>query len=96
MLFEHGRGRDARVAGGKHRPAARKFDPVRAGQVKSVKADHEEEIEHHLAAAHGDAAARRQDPGRDFFPGRTPRVPPPAVRALFEPCRFTRNDKTQV
>ena len=95
MLFEHARGRDASIAGGKHRPAAGKFDSVRAGQMKPVKTDHEEEIEHHLAAAHGDAAARRQQPGRYFFPGRAPRIPPPAVGALLEPCGFTRDDKTQ-
>ncbi len=66
-----------------------------AGQMKPVEADHEEEIEHHLAAAHGDDAARRQKPGRDFFPGRAPRVPPPTVRPLLEPRRLTRDDKTQ-
>ena len=81
--------------GGKHRPAAGKLDPMRARQMKSVEADHEEKIEHHLAAADGDAAARRQHPGRYFFPGRAPRVPPPTVRALLEPRRLTRDDKTR-
>ena len=66
-----------------------------ARQMKPVEADHEEKIEHHLAAADGDAAARRQHPGRYLFPGRAPRVPPPTVRALLEPRRLTRDDKTR-
>ena len=61
---------------------------MRARQVKPVKADHEEEIEHHLAAAHGDDAAPRQNFGRDFFPGRATRVPPPTVRAMLEARRL--------
>jgi hypothetical protein len=95
MLLKHGCGRDAGVAGGKDRPSAGKFDPMRARQMKPVKADHEEEIEHHLAAAYGHAAARRQHPSRCFFPGDAPRVPPPTVRAPLDPRRLTRNDKTQ-
>src|SRR5208282_1175059 len=93
-LFEHGRGRDAGVAGGENGPAAGKHDPVRAGEMKPVIADHEEEIEHHLAAAHGDEAARRQQTGRDILPTRAPWIPPPAVRALLESRRLARNDKT--
>src|SRR6202042_858115 len=62
--------------------------------MKAVKANHEEEIEHHLSTAYGDAPARRQNPGRDFFPSRAPRIPPPTVRALLEPRRLPRNDKT--
>src|SRR4029077_7772416 len=61
MLFKHRRGRDASVARGEDRPSAGEFDPMRARQMKPVKADHEEEIEHHLAAAHGDDSALRQN-----------------------------------
>jgi len=51
MLFKHRRGAHALVAGGRiNRPSAGKFDPMRAREVKPVKADHEEEVEHHLAA----------------------------------------------
>src|ERR1700722_4110374 len=64
--------------------------------MKAVKANHEEEIEHHLSTAYGDAPARRQNPGRDLFPGRAPRIPPPPARALLEPRRLPRNDKTLV
>ena len=60
MLFEHARCGHAGIACGEDRPSAGKSDPMRARQVKAVKADHEEEIEHHLAAADGDAAAVRQ------------------------------------
>src|SRR5271154_1030593 len=96
MLLKHGRGGDAGVAGGKHRPAAGKLDPVRAGEMKPVKTDHKEEIEHHLAAAYRDEAALRQQPSRYFFPSYAPRVPPPTVRALLEPRRrLTRDHKTR-
>ncbi len=95
VLFKHGRGRDARVAGGKDRPSAGKGYAVRARQMKPVKTDGEKEIEHHLAAAHGDGAARREQPARDIGPTRAPGVPPPAVQALLEPRRLTGNDKTR-
>ena len=94
-LFKHRCGRDARVAGGKDGASAWEVDPTRARQMKSVKADHEKKIEHHLAAAYGDAAPRRQHARRDFLPGRAPRVPPPAVRALLESRGVARNDKTR-
>jgi hypothetical protein len=68
---------------------------MRARKVKPVEADRKEEIEHHLAAAHDDAASRRQHPSRDLFPCYPPRVPPPAVRSPLESRRLTRNDETQ-
>jgi len=61
---------------------------MRARQVKPVEPDHEEEVEHHLSAAHGDGPARWQQPGGDFFPGRAARVPPPAVRAMLKARRL--------
>ncbi len=88
MLFEHARGWHAGVAGGEDRASAGESHPMRARQVKAVKADHEEEIEHHLTAADGDDPAPWQNPGGDLFPGRATRVPPPAVRAMLEARRL--------
>src|SRR5580700_1246767 len=88
MLFEHARCGHAGIACGEDRPSAGKSDPMRARQVKPVKADREEEIEHHLSAAHGDDSARRQNPGGDLFPSRATRVPPPTVRALLKAGRL--------
>src|SRR6185312_15544129 len=90
-----GRGRDASAAGGKDRASAGKCDPARASEMKPVEADLKEEIEHHLAAADGDGAALGQEPRRRLFPSDAARVPPPAVRAAFEPRRLARYDKPQ-
>src|SRR5271155_3954010 len=63
--------------------------------MKPVEADGEEKIEHHLAAANGDATARWQHLGRDIGPTCAPGAPPPAVGAPLEPRRLTRDDKTE-
>ena len=68
---------------------------MRARQMKAVKADHEEEIEHHLAPAHGDTPPLgriwRRLPPRSRAAGPTTNRPG-AARAR----RLARNDKAQV
>src|ERR1700733_7159731 len=64
--------------------------------MKAVKANHEKEVEPRLDTADSNDPALRQNSGRDFFPSRAPRVPPPTVRALLEARRLAGNDKTHV
>src|SRR5271169_332779 len=89
---QNGFRRHSWLARGENRPPAREHDAMRAGHVKRVVADGQEEVERALAAAYRDFAAGRKHL-RDDVPAGLRRIPPPGVGSLLESCRPLRNDE---